>query len=170
MTDYISCLIYKYCRRGIIIDTNLMLVYIVGIYDPDYISRFKKTEKYGVEDFKCIHSVLSYFRKHIITTPHIITELSNLSMKIQNNRLVAYFSVFKKLLKEMDEEYINKDEVLGLPLLPKLGITDLTIIEAAKRFKYLVFTDDFRATGYMRNMRIDVLNLNNIRTVQWMKN
>jgi len=169
MIDYISYLIYKYCRRGIIIDTNLMLVYIVGIYDPDYISQFKRTNKYDIEDFKYIHSVLSYFRKHI-TTPHIITELSNLSMKIQDNRLVAYFSVFEKLLKEMDEEYINKDEVLGLPLLPKLGITDLTIIEAAKRFKYLVFTDDFRATGYMRNMRIDVLNLNDIRTMQWMKN
>jgi len=168
MINYINSLIAKYSPNGIIIDTNIMLVYIVGTYDIEYIADFKRTAKYCADDYKFICHVLPYFNKKVITT-HILTELSNLSMQIQDNRLAGYFSAFRELLKEARENYINKDRILGLPLLPKLGVTDLAILEVVKKFKYLTFTDDFRMSGYIRSMGIDVLNLNDIRTVEWLK-
>jgi len=166
--DYVSYLIRRYCSRGIIIDTNVMLVYIVGIYDPNYLPNFKRTSGYDIEIFEYIHLVLSQFRKHIIT-PHILTELSNLSMNIQDNRLAEYFSVFKRILEATEEEYINRDNILHSDLLPKLGVTDLAVIEAAEKYKCLVFTDDRFATQHMRHKNIPVLNLKEIRTALWMR-
>lgn len=165
-------LVDKYCRRGIIIDTNLMLVYIVGMCNPNYVGHFRRTEGYCKEDYDYISSVLSHFSK-VIVTPHILAELSNLSPKIRDNKqdkkLAAYFDVFRQVLERTDEEYINKDDILSSTLLPKLGITDLTIVEAAEKYKCLVFTDDGSATGYMRYKGIAVLNLNEqFRTPFWL--
>lgn len=162
MVDYTSYLVGKYCHKGIIIDTNVMLVYIVGIYNQNYLLKFERTRGYK-EVFEYVYAVLPQFRRHIIT-PHILTELSNLSMRIQDNRLVEYFSVFSRILGGTAEEYISKDDILNSVLLPKLGVTDLTIIEAAEKYKCLVFTDDWPATGHMRYRGIEVLNLKEIRT------
>lgn len=166
--DYTNYLISKYCRRGIIIDTNVMLVYIVGAYDHNYLPKFKRTRGYDIEVFKYIYSVLLQFRRHIVT-PHILTELSNLSMHIQDKRLGEYFSIFRRVLEQTEEEYINKDNILKSVLLPKLGVTDLTIIEAAEKYKCLVFTDDRVATECMRYKGIEVLNLKEIRTALLMR-
>ena len=170
--DYTTYLVDKYWRKGIIIDTNLMLVYIVGMYNPNYVGQFHKTEDYCREDYDYIYSVLSHFSK-VIITPHILAELSNLSPKIQDNKqdkkLLEYFNVFKDVLERTSERYIKKDDILNFPLLPKFGITDLAIIEAAKRYNYLVFTNDSSMVGCMRNMDMEVLYLNDIRTALWMK-
>jgi len=172
MIDYTTYVVDKYCRKGIIVDTNVMLVYIVGIYGHNYLPKFKRTRGYDREVFEYIYSVLAQFRRHIIT-PHILTELSNLSPKIrdnkQDNKLAAYFTVFKDVLERASERYINKDNILNSTLLPKLGVTDLTIIEAAEKYKCLVFTDDGPATGCMRHKGIEVLNLKEIRTALWMR-
>lgn len=167
MIDYINALINKYSSNGIIIDTNIMLVYIVGTYDVKYIPDFKRTSKYCADDYRFVCSVLSCFNRKVITT-HILAELSNLSMQIQDNRLVTYFNVFREFLEDIGENHISKDRILALPLLPKLGVTDLGILEIVKKFRYLTFTDDFRMSNYIRDMGIDVLNLNDIRTVEWL--
>ena len=172
MIDYTTYVVDKYRRKGIIIDTNVMLVYIVGIYDHNYLPKFNKTRGYDREVFEYIYSVLAQFRRHIIT-PHILTELSNLSPKIRDNKqgkkIAVYFDVFRRVLERTNEEYINKGQVLNSTLLPKLGITDLTIVEAAEKYKCLVFTDDGPATGYMRHKGIEVLYLKEIRTALSMR-
>jgi len=166
MIEYLNSLIDKYRSKGIIIDTEIMLVYIVGSYDINYISKFKRTHpKYNPDDYKSISKVLSCFRKKIVT-PHILAELSNLSFQAREEKREDYFKAFSGLLKRTSEDYIDKDTVLTLPLLSKIGVTDLGIIEAAKKFDYLVFTDDFPMTGLARKKGIDVLNLNDIRAVQ----
>jgi len=165
MTNQWNLLLSEYCNKGIITDTNLMLVYIVGIYDRDYIPRFKRTDIY-TDDFENIHSVLNCFRKKIVTC-HILAELSNFSMQIHNHRLANYFSFFVQALREADEEHLDKDSILDHCLLPKIGVTDLGIIEAAKRYECLIFTDDFPLAGYAQKMHLGVLNLNHIRTIEW---
>ena len=166
MIEYPNSLIDKYRSKGIIIDTEVMLVYIVGSYDVNYISKFKKTDKYHPDDYKSISYVLSCFRKKIVT-PHILAELSNLSFQARDEKREDYFKAFSGLLKRTSEDYIDKDTVLTLPLLSKIGVTDLGIIAAAKKFGYLIFTADRPLTGQAKKKDIDVLNLNDIRTVQW---
>lgn len=163
-------ILQKYSKIGLIIDTNLLLLYLVGIYDVNLITNFKRTAKYTSEDFNIIDNFLKYFNK-VITTPYILSELSNLSLQIKEPKKKDYFIYLIKVLKQYYEEHIAKDTILDsreLYLLPQIGFTDLSIIEAVKKNEYLVFTDDFKLTGYLQSLKFDVINLNHIRTSQWL--
>ena len=166
MIENINSLINEYRPRGIIIDTVIMLVYIVGSYDLDYISQFKRTDEYCAEDHKTISYVLSRFSRKVVT-PHILAELSNLSVQARKEEREDYFKTFRGLLKRTSEDYIGKDIVLSFPLFPKIGVTDLGIIEAAKENNYLVFTNDKDLVGQAKKKGVNVLRLNDIRTLHW---
>lgn len=162
-------LILKHSSKGILIDTNVLLLFLIGIFDENYIHKFKRTKKYSIEDFHIVKSIILRFKK-IIVTPQILAELSNLSCQMDKSRLGQYFSYFIEIIKKSEEIYINKNQLLEINLLSKFGITDLTINESAREYNYLVFTDDFKLFGYLSKNNIDAINLNYIRTELWLRN
>jgi rRNA-processing protein FCF1 len=158
--------ISKHAAAGILVDTNLLLLYLVGVYDREFVGTFKRTQNYTGEDFDSVAQLIHRFRR-IITTPHILSELSNLSLGIKGDRGIRYFATLVQALRQTREIHVEKDELLENGLLSKLGFTDLSILEAAKQHKYLVLTDDFPATGYLRSAGCTVVNLNQIREIVW---
>jgi len=166
MTNYYKSLIRKHSSRGILIDTNLLLLYLIGMFDENYINRFKRTKKYSIDDFKIVKNIINYFRK-IIVTPQILAEISNLSKDIKDPFLSKYFSKLIDIIKDSEELYINKNDLLKPLLLPKYGFTDVSIIESADVHNHLIFTDDFPLSGYLCKYEMDVFNFNHIRTEMW---
>jgi hypothetical protein len=83
--EEINQLLGRYKSRGILIDTNLLLLYFVGKYDPRRILSFGRTKSraFTLEDFKLLLVVFDYFDR-VITTPNILTEVSNLSSKLSD--------------------------------------------------------------------------------------
>ncbi len=69
--------IQRYRRRALLLDTNLLLLYFVGAFRPDRIGTFDRTSKYSVDDFALLERLISQF-KLMTTTPHVLTEVSNL--------------------------------------------------------------------------------------------
>ncbi len=67
MTDAFQ-LILKHRGNGLLVDTNLLLLYIVGKTNPNRISNFKRTSRYTVEDFELLDGIMAQF-KTLITTP-----------------------------------------------------------------------------------------------------
>ena len=165
-------LLAKYAQKGILVDTNVLLLYLVGILDTSLIARFKRTQNRGYteQDFRLVQNLLSLFRQ-VVTTPQILAELSNLSMQMKDPLLTRYFKHAVCVFRGMREEYVDKDTVLAserLALLPQIGYTDLTMIEAARKSGYLVLTDDFKAAAFLQNANCDVINLNQIRGMLWL--
>lgn len=172
MADWVHQLICSYAPRGLLIDTNVLLLYFVGFFDQRLIEKFKRTQSRGYtkEDFVLVVRLVSRFA-HIITTPHILAELSNLSLQMPKSHLAAYFKGVVSALRAVREEHVCKDAILSSPrvgLLHKIGITDLSMIEAAKKLKCLVLTDDFKAAGYLKACQCGVINLNHIRGMSWL--
>ncbi|AQG78174.1 hypothetical protein AWR27_01710 [Spirosoma montaniterrae] len=64
--------------RGLIIDTNLIVLLVVGSVDPKRISSHKRLSKYTNDDFSILKSFVQRFRHPLYTTPNILTEASNL--------------------------------------------------------------------------------------------
>ena len=71
-------LIEKYRRNGLLIDSNLFLLWVVGSTNESRIARFNRTQKYSVEDFRLLRILVHEFQE-VVTSPHILTELSNLA-------------------------------------------------------------------------------------------
>ena len=77
MNDYLLELIQHYKQKGILIDTNILLLYIVGAVDINLIRNFGRTAEFAENDFYVVSKFVDYFDIKI-TTPHILTEVSNL--------------------------------------------------------------------------------------------
>jgi hypothetical protein len=78
MTDAFTALISSFHGRDVLIDTNILLMYIVGTLDPRLIPMFKRTKVFTVDAYTILCRFLQPFRS-IVTAPNILTEVSNLA-------------------------------------------------------------------------------------------
>lgn len=60
------------------VDTNLLLMFLVGLHDPSYITVFKRTSEYEAADFRIVQRLLQRFRR-LVTTPHILGDYINVA-------------------------------------------------------------------------------------------
>lgn len=51
MIREIDSLWARYRQKGILVDTNILLLWFVGAVNRDRISQFKRTQKFSPEDF-----------------------------------------------------------------------------------------------------------------------
>jgi hypothetical protein len=164
---YIDYLLRNYITKGIVIDTNLFILYLIGNYDSKIISKFKRTESYSVEDFYILRRFILSFRKAIIT-PNIMTEVSNLLESLNRRNNYQLFLFFHKLLKSLKEEYIESVKAAEIACFQKFGLTDSSIYFLAKEF--LILTDDLPFYHYLETQKLQAINFNHLRSVKWFKN
>jgi rRNA-processing protein FCF1 len=161
MNEYLKKLFYKYKNKGLLIDTNLLLVYFVGIYDRNLIGNFKRTITFTIEDFEKLQRAFIFFDR-IVTTPNILTEVNSLSNQLPENIKLKYFDKIKEQISRLEESYVESKVICELTHFPKFGLTDTGIINLVKD-NYLVLTDDFRLANYLEKIEVDVINFNRLR-------
>ncbi len=163
--DYFDELLHRYRSKGILVDTNLLLLYFVGRYDPDRISRFKRTQSFNEDDFLLLVSILAFFNK-IVVTPNILTEVNSLSNQLPDDVKPLYYAEFAQCLDVLEEHYISSSELARTNHFHRFGLTDAGIVSLVQA-SYLVLTDDLRLASYLQRLDIDVINFNNIRSLNW---
>lgn len=154
-------LIQKHGSRGLVVDTNLLLVYLVGTWQPALIAKFKRTQRFDRNDFQVLHAFLLHF-KCIISTPGILTEVNSLADQLQANHKPLFSKVFKDQISLLDERHVPSRQLSEHGYFDKSGLTDAAIMTIAAE-GLLVLTDDFKLTGFLEKLKIDYLNFNHIR-------
>jgi len=96
----------------------------------------------------------------VITTPHVLTEVSNLLMK--GHGLNSFAAGFKAHIMEAQEIYDQSDRIVEERCFPSFGLTD-TAISKLGRKNFLVLTDDFRLYAMLLNRGVDAINFNHVR-------
>jgi len=165
MKDFVRSLFQKYKQKGILIDTNILLLWFVGTVNRERISKFNRTERFVPEDYDTLLQILSDFNK-IVTTPNILTEVNSLANQLGEPERSQCLSVFAEGVARLNESYLESTEVVRTDNFTKFGLTDCGIATLAKN-KYLVLTDDFKLTNYLENIGIDTINFNHIRPYGW---
>ena len=167
--NYLEKVVSEYKTKGIIIDTSLALLYFIGNYDKDLITKFKRTnEYYSIEDYDLIEKIIDFFYPSpIITTPNILTEVYNFSNQLQDKIKIEYFENFREKIIILSEKYYQSLSIVKNEYFTRFGLTDISIVLAAYGKKYLVFTDDFPLKNLLDYLEIDSININNIRTFEW---
>jgi len=74
----IGTLIEKHRSKGVLLDTNLLVLFLVGQIDRRQISVFKRTRNFSVEDFHLLGRLVGTFGT-LITTPHVLAQVSDLT-------------------------------------------------------------------------------------------
>lgn len=142
MKDALDSLFYSYRQKGILIDTNILLLYFVGTVNRERISRFNRTEQFLPEDYDLLLRIVAYFQK-VVTTPNILTEVNSLANQIGEPERSQCFAVFAQSVSLFDEHYIESKVAVTAEKFVKFGLTDCGILSLA-RDQYLVLTDDLK--------------------------
>lgn len=140
------------------IDTNIALLYLVGSYDVSLIRNHSRTAKYSESDFEKISKFIDFFVEKV-TTPHVLTEISNLLG--EGAELRAVLSGF---IKSSTEYYLSGIDLSDSGAFLGYGLTDSAIFETG-RSNYLVVTDDGPLYSFLLGSNVDAVNLTQIRMI-----
>jgi rRNA-processing protein FCF1 len=161
MDQYVDDLVQRYRSRGVLIDTNILLLFFVGCFDRWLITRFKRTVNYSVEDYDILTRFVGRFDR-MVTTPNILAEVNSLSGQMAEPTRTNYLRHFSKGIGLIAEEYVVSADAARLNCFPKIGLTDSGIMHLV-RGNYLVLTDDSGLHGFLAKEGIDALNFNHLR-------
>jgi len=147
--------------EGVVIDTNLLLLLLVGIYDKNLINDFKRTQKYDIDDFERLILIVSYCENRIYTTPNILTEITNLSDGINKDN--KFFAFIHKFLEQFMEVANSSHSIISnnLKIFLKLGLADASIADISSE-KILVLTDDLDLYHFLSQSK-PTINYNHLR-------
>ncbi|MCK4430435.1 MAG: hypothetical protein KAW19_03940 [Candidatus Aminicenantes bacterium] len=163
--DYYLELINRNRRKGILIDTQPLLLLFVGNYNINLLRGFKRTASYSKYDYDLLTRILDKFKK-IVITPNILTEVSNFLGQLSGGITQEHGLWISALVKDFQEKFTPSANLISHKHFYKFGLTDLATLDNAKG-KYLVLTDDFPLFGYLQNCGVDVINFTQIRTMDW---
>lgn len=161
----------KHQKSGILVDTNLLLVLLIGCVNKRLIGG-KRTEAYTEDKYHILVDFLKDFRR-LITTPHILTEVSNLggaalTGKDQEKlfgllRTPSLFDV-KATDETVVERHIRRQEVEA-DHIRQYGLTDSAIVKVCTSRLWnrpLLLSDDFRLVGLVSRLEGNAINFNHI--------
>lgn len=158
-------LIEKHRAKGVLVDTNLLVLLLVGTVNKQRIPNFKRTQDFTIEDYELLVNLIKWFGK-LIATPHVLSQVSDLT-DLSGKELTAIRERFKVLVVQDIEEF--HDAARGLvddPTFTRFGLADAAIAAVCSR-GILVLTSDVQLQLALQALNIDALNFNHIRPLAW---
>ena len=165
MRDHIERLFFEYRTEGILVDANLLLLYVVGAYDPEWIERFKHTSAYTEDEFELLDRLLGQFQT-IATTPSVLTEVSNFVGHLPKEPRRGCTALLQRLIPELEEAHRASEALCEHSYFRQFRLTDTGTAEISED-SYLVVTDDLPLYHALANDERAVINFNHLRTANW---
>jgi rRNA-processing protein FCF1 len=158
----------RHIGKSIALDSNLLLVLIAGSLGAQLFNSFKRVSGYRMEDYELLVRLLGSFTT-LITTPHVLTEVSNLANSLRESYKYdwnAYFAALVGSEKNIGvrEQWIPAAELAQRPDFLPFGLTDTALAELTSQA--LVVTEDYRLSGSLKTRGISVLNFGDLRKLQ----
>ena len=150
----------RYASRGILMDTNILLMFVVGRADRRQIPKFKRTAKFKPEHFDLLSAFLSHFHRKV-TTPSILAEVSNFAGQLNEPLRKQCFHRLSREIQLLHEHYDPSTTIAEDDLFLDVGLTDCAIRLAA-RDQYLVLTDDLELASRLNHLGVTAVNFNHL--------
>lgn len=150
--DEITLYRSKHLESHLIVDTNVLLLFLVGIYNQNYLKDCPMIrdmgKDYGAEHFKLVEEIIKRFLYKVVITPHILSEVNMLShtrIKPKELHLHNYLSSLIRELEKWKEHTIGMKMLLEDGAIMEFGFTDISLVKIAeenKENKWTILTDD----------------------------
>jgi hypothetical protein len=109
------------------LDTNLLVLLLVGSASRKYIGLHKRLSEFTSDDYDLLVLLISQF-SDIVLVPHIVAETSNLVGQISNPARVQIQLSLKKLIETTTEVPIASNYGAQRQEFQELGITDAVLL------------------------------------------
>jgi len=140
---------FRHPEACLILDTNILLLFLIGIYDKGYLKycplMTDNGKNYTEEHFDLLEKILKIFIGRIVITPQILAEVNSLSRirLFKGKKLNEYFPRIIQEIEKWEENYIHFRTLLKeREQVIQFGFTDISIIATAKDKGYAILTDE----------------------------
>jgi hypothetical protein len=165
MTLDAAGLIKKHKARGVFVDTNLLVLLLTGLVNPNRIGTFKRTGDFELADFHLLQDLVNWFGAPLYSTPHVLSQVSDLTdMGGRDGKLVR--KLLKGLISTVDEKYDSAQQLADTTFFERLGLADASIATVCNH-DILALTADFDLYITLASRGLDALNFNHVRAMQW---
>ncbi|ADW67460.1 PIN domain-containing protein [Granulicella tundricola] len=144
----------------ILLDTNLLLLLLIGSFDRSLITRFKRTSQFTPSDFDALVELLSASRQ-LVTTPHLLTEVSSLANALPSYLKLEWHQHLAEQTSRFFEVFIASETLMKQPAFLALGLADSAVFAAAA--ESLVLTEDYRLAGSLRASGMTAMSFSDLR-------
>ena len=127
--------------RGLMLDTNLMLLWIVGQAGVHGLALHKRTDRYGENDYLAVSAAVERVSR-VVVLPNILTETDNLLRQGRSDLVRRCLDIWVRRLGEFDEQHRPSLSIVKDAALVRYGLTDALL--AAGADDPLLATDDLK--------------------------
>jgi len=149
----------RHIGKAAILDSNLLLLYWCAEFDPTLVKRFKRLNSFGETDFELLSETLKVFSE-LRTTPHVLTEVSNLANSLPGHLKDDWSEHFANRVRLIPEEWTSATTIVASPLI-WLGLTDAALATLATM--HVILTIDFALSNALASQGLNVINFNYLR-------
>lgn len=146
-------------QGGLLLDTNVLLLYLIEVTKPNAYGDWKWTRQFTREHVEVLGLAVAT-TKRLITTPHVLAEASNLSEKLPPSIREGYFSAFAEFVRGVHERFPRGRELVEDEAFSFLGIADLAQVLLPRVRRPLIVTVDALLTVELEKRGLPVVNLN----------
>ena len=115
---------------GYFIDTNLLVLYVVGREDPALIGKHRRLEDYSAQDYNGLLDLLNQAGQ-VFVTPNTLTETSNLLGQHGEPERSRLFQRLRVIIEESREITVSSAVAAANFDFRRLGLADAALLEVA---------------------------------------
>lgn len=127
-------------ESAIVLDSNLLVLYIVGTASRAYIDRHRRLQAYTESDYELLLGLIEAART-VLTTPNALSEASNLAGYIASPARDHVFEVMRAMTRGLEEVYVPSSVAVERAEFVRLGLTDATMLDLASSERVLLTAD-----------------------------
>ncbi|MDY8108602.1 hypothetical protein U0C82_05460 [Fulvimarina sp. 2208YS6-2-32] len=126
--------------RTLLLDTNLVVLLVVGMLGPQYIRSHKRLQRYDETDFAILKTLVAA-SSGLVFSPHILTETSNLLRYVDEPLRSRLSLVLMRLIDTTEERVVASRTAAQDRHFSRLGLADCVLLHLARNDAVLL-TDD----------------------------
>ena len=157
-------LLESHVGKPAILDSNLLLFSWCASLNPCLVSTFKRLNSFQFNDIELLSETLKVFSA-VRTTPHVLTEVSNLANQLPKWIKDDWAEHFSKQIQIIPEEPIPAATVAKGDFM-WLGLTDAALVILAKT--HVILTIDFPLSNSLESQGLNVINFTHLRSL-WLE-
>lgn len=150
---------------GLLVDTNLLVLFAVGTVNRNRIEIFKRTSRYTKSDYDLLLRVLEKFTKRY-TVAHVLAEVSNL-IDLPGAEGQQARRVLKETISLLSEVEMSSARASEDRHYQKLGLADAAIGIVARAHNCTVLTDDLDLYVLLSHDKVNTINFTHLRQQNW---
>lgn len=160
-------LIGKYRTKGILLDSNLLVLLFVGSVAPELVGSFKRTRNHGFTEmeFSLLRRIVEAVSR-VATTPHILTETSHYVCQLQDKSRQVALQAISQAVQNFKERRAESKKLVQSNAFLNFGLTDCAILDLPPK-KYLVLSVDASLVIALQKQGVDAINFNHLRQQSW---